>query len=275
MRSCRAGAKDCRGSTLIARININVADIRREPQFHTERTSQALYNELVDVLEENAGCCRIRSWDQYEGWIAGQFLTEHNDFDGRESSVIVANLASAYEKPDPSSGRLTSIPYGSQLYGTDTGEFLKISSERYGEIYISKSDLSEPDTINRKYDSETNDLASEAEKFLGAPYLWGGRSFFGIDCSGFAQTIMKRFGISLPRDTKDQIECGEEVNREKIKAGDLLFFPRHVTIALSDTQMIHSSLSNGGVACNSLNPQSPDYSKYLDESFITARRVLK
>lgn len=260
---------------MIARININVADIRREPKFQTERTSQALFNEPVDILEEEAGYCRIKSWDQYEGWIAGQFLTEHDDLDGRASSVVISNLASAYEKPDTSSARLTSIPYGSQVHGTDIGEFLKISSERYGEIYISKSDLSGPDAINRKYDSKTNDLAIEAEKFLGAPYLWGGRSFFGIDCSGFAQAIMKRFGISLPRDTKDQIECGEEVNREEIKAGDLLFFPRHVTISLSDTQMIHSSLSNGGVACNSFDPQSPVYSKYLDESFLCARRVMK
>lgn len=258
----------------MARININVADIRQEPKFQTERTSQALFNEPVDVLEEEAGYCRIRSWDQYEGWIAGQFLTEHDDFDGRESSVVVANLASAYEKSDPASRRLTSIPYGSHLYGTDIGEFLKISSERYGEIYIGKSDLSGSDVINWKYDSETDDLASEAEKFRGAPYLWGGRSFFGIDCSGFAQTIMKRFGISLPRDTKDQIECGEGVNREEIKAADLLFFPRHVTIALSDTRMIHSSSSNGGVACNSLDPQSPVYSKNLDESFLCARRVM-
>lgn len=154
------------------------------------------------------------------------------------------------------------------------GEFFKVSSERYGDIYIKRSDLSALADINIKYDSKSNELVMEAEKFLGAPYLWGGRSFFGIDCSGFAQTIMRRFGISLPRDTKDQINCGEDVKREDIKSGDLLFFPRHVTIAVSDTQMIHSSLSNGGVAYNSFDPQSRVYSKYLDESFVTARRVL-
>ncbi len=259
---------------MIVRININVADIRLEPQYHTERTSQALFNELVDVLEAKEGYCRVRTWDQYEGWIAEQFLTEHDNFDGQGPFAIVRNLASAFEKPDPASRKLTSIPYGCQLFGAITGEFFKIYSERYGDIYIKRSDLSAPGDINIKYDSKSNELVMEAEKFPGAPYLWGGRSFFGIDCSGFAQTIMRRFGISLPRDTKDQINCGEDVKREDIKSGDLLFFSRHVTIALSDTQMIHSSLSNGGVAYNSFDPQSPVYSKYLDESFITARRVL-
>ncbi len=259
---------------MTARININVVDIRLEPQFHTERTSQALFNELVDVIEEKEGYCRVRTWDQYEGWIAEQFLTVRDISDDPGPFTVISNITSAFEKPDPSSRKLTSIPYGCQLFGAIMGEFFKIYSERYGDIYIKRSDLSVPGDINIKYDSKSNDLVMEAEKFLGAPYLWGGRSFFGIDCSGFAQTIMKRFGISLSRDTKDQILCGEEVKRGEFKAGDLLFFPRHVTIAVSDTQMIHSSLSNGGVAYNSFDPQSHVYSKYLDESFITARRVL-
>ncbi len=275
MRSCQAGVRDYRGSILIARININVADIRREPQFRSERTSQALFNELVDILEEEAEYCRVRTGDQYEGWIAKQFLTGHDNFDGQGPFTVTSNLASAFEKADPASRRLTSIPYGCQLFGADLGEFLKISSERYGVIYIKQSDLSGPDGINKEYDSKSNDLAAEAEKFLGAPYLWGGRTFFGIDCSGFIQAIMKRFGILLPRDTKDQIRCGEDVKREEIREGDLLFFLRHVTLAISGSLMIHSSLSNGGVAFNSFDPQSPVYSKYLDESFVAARRVLE
>ena len=229
----------------------------------------------MDVLEDEAGYCRVRTGDQYEGWIAEQFLTEHDNFDGQGPFTVASNIASAFENGDPASRRLASIPYGCQLFGTDLGEFLKVSSERYGDIYIKRSDLSGPDDINKKYDSKSNNLVTETEKFLGAPYLWGGRTFFGIDCSGFIQTIMKRFGIRLPRDTKDQIECGEEVRRGEIRAGDLLFSPRHVTIAVSDTQMIHSSLSNGGVSYNSFDPQSPVYNKYLDESFIAVRRVLE
>jgi hypothetical protein len=260
---------------LTARININVTDIRRQPQFHSERTSQALFNELVDILEEEKEYCRIRAWDQYEGWIAEQFLTEHDSFDGQGPFIVVSNLASAFEKPDSVSRRLTSIPYGCQLFGTNQGDFLKISSERYGDVYINRSYLSGPDDISKEYSSKADGLTMEAEKFLGAPYLWGGRTFFGIDCSGFTQIIMKRFGIPLPRDTKDQIRSGQDIRREDIRAGDLLFFPRHVTIALSGAEMIHSGASNGGVAYNSLDPESPIYSKYLDESFITARRVLK
>jgi cell wall-associated NlpC family hydrolase len=127
----------------------------------------------------------------------------------------------------------------------------------------------------KKISLDKDTLLNEAEKFLGAPYLWGGRSFFGIDCSGFVQTIVRRFGVELPRDTKDQIKCGEEIKRDQIHLGDLLFFPRHVALAISKMDFIHSSSSNGGVAFNSLDPANKIYSRHLDESFKTARRIFE
>lgn len=258
---------------LYARVNINVADIRAEPKGRAERVSQALFNELVEIIKEEEECYRIRQEDGYEGWIRKQFLTVHVRFQGDGPFIVVKNLAPAFIKPDPSSKRITSIPYGCLLYGREIGGFLKISSERYGEFFINSNDCMEIEIFYKDVELDSASIAAEADKFLGAPYLWGGRSFFGIDCSGFVQTIMNRFNITLPRDTKDQIRAGVEVKREDIKAGDLLFFPRHVTLALSKDLMIHSTPSNGGVAYNSLDSESPIYSKYHDESFITARRV--
>lgn len=257
---------------MTARININVADIRRENKFRSERTNQVLFNELVEVLEEGAEYSRIRCGDNFEGWIDNRFLTEHDSFRSGNPFVAVDNLVSAYEQADTNSKRITSIPYGCVLYGELESDYLRIIPDRYGRLFIPLANLANYENAHLRF--TTDNLLAETEKFLGAPYLWGGRSFFGIDCSGFSQNIMRRFGVELPRDSKDQRNQGLEIAREDIQPGDLLFFPGHVTIAVSDTLMIHSSLGNGGVAYNSLDSQNPLYLEFYDQNLQTIRRVL-
>ena len=260
---------------MIGKININVADIRAEPRFQSERISQALFNEIAEILDKKDDYVYVKTGDGYEGWIAGQFLSEHQEGPGEKSYLVISNLASGYLAPDISSKRIVSIPYGCRLLGKFEGDYLGIQSERYGVFFIGAKDLLNIDESERALSLNKDTLLNEAEKFLGAPYLWGGRSFFGIDCSGFVQTIARRFGVELPRDTKDQISCGKEINRDNITLGDLLFFPRHVALAISRTEYIHSSTSNGGVAFNSLDTQDKLYNRYLDESFKTARRIFE
>lgn len=265
--------KSSNNTQVFARVNINVADVRAEPKRRSERVSQALFNELVEIIEKEERYYRIRQGDGYEGWIRKQFLTLHDGFQGDGPFVVINNLASAFIRPDPASKRITSIPYGCLLYGREIDGFLEIISERYGELFINSNDYMDIEQFHSDVELDSANIAAEADKFLGAPYLWGGRSFFGIDCSGFVQTILSRFDIALPRDSKDQINAGIEIKREDIRAGDLLFFPHHVTLALSEDLMVHSTPSNGGVSYNSLDPESPIYSKYHDDEFITARRV--
>jgi len=260
---------------MIGKINISVADIRAEPRFQSERTSQALFNEVVDILDKKDDYVYVNTGDGYEGWIAGQFISEHKEGPGEKSYLVISNLAPGYLARDKKSKRIISIPYGCRLSGEFKDDYLGIQSERYGVFYIASSDLRKIEDSEKPLSLDKDTLLNEAEKFLGAPYLWGGRSFFGIDCSGFVQTIARRFGVELPRDTKDQINCGEDIERDEIKLGDLLFFPRHVALAISRTEFIHSSSSNGGVAFNSLDSQDILYSQYLDESFKSARRIFE
>lgn len=255
-------------------VDVNIADIRAEESGRSERVSQALFCEVVEVLGENMRYARVRQEDGYEGWIRKSFLIEHEPFESAGPYTVISNLAPAYDSRDNSSKRITSLPYGCRLHGEELNGFLKIASDRYGEIFVSLRDLANPGSEDRVSVPDSAALCAEAEKFFGAPYLWGGRSFYGIDCSGFTQLILKRFGVDMPRDTKDQIKVGTEVNREDIRAGDLIFFPRHVGLAVSKDLMIHSTGSNAGVAYNSLDPDHPLYSKYHDENFVTARRVI-
>jgi hypothetical protein len=258
---------------MTGRININVADIRKEPSNSSERVSQGLFNEIVEVTDSAEEMLRIRFPDGYEGWILKQFVSEHDGFEGYGPYLIDGGLAPAFEKPELASKRLTLFPYGCNLYGTAEEGFLRVRSERYGVIYISGYNIIGVNEIQPLAGHDPYELQKEAEKFLGAPYLWGGRTMFGIDCSAFVGAIAAHFGVKLPRDTKDQINFGVEIKKDDVRRGDLLFFPRHVALVISKDLFIHSSRSNGGVAFNSLQPLSPIYNENLDRTFIMARRI--
>ena len=254
-------------------INVNIADLKKEPRKHTDRVSQALYNEVVEIIKKSKTHVKIRQGDGYEGWIESYYLDDAIDFSGKSPFIVDNYLAPAYEKQDNNSDRKTMFPYGCRLQGSVEGDYLCVESKRYGIVYVELSDLIEevPDLYAAKPDSAS--ICREAGKFIGAPYLWGGKSFYGVDCSGLTQIVMKRFGINLFRDSKDQMTQGVRIDRQEVRAGDLLFFPHHVGLAVSKDLMIHSTNENGGVAFNSLNPESPIYSEYHDKNFIMARRV--
>ena len=261
---------------MIWSVNINVADIRAEPKFRSERISQALFNETVRVEEEKDGYSRVICGnDGYEGWIASQFISEHDGFPKDNTYRVTANLASGYAAPGTDSGRVASLPYGCYLYGEVDGDFIRLATGRYGEIFVSLSQATKYGFPEKPSLPDRDELVVEAEKFLGAPYLWGGRSFFGIDCSGFVQTVARRFGMELPRDTKDQIDAGTEIKRGQVRHGDLLFFPRHVVMAVSNSGFIHSSSTNGGVAYNSVDSNNKLFNEYYYKEFKTARRIFE
>lgn len=255
-------------------IDTNLIDLWARPQFNSERVNQALFGEIVALGGTRKGFVRVRKDDGYHGWADSRFLTPISPTAARKykkarMATIVAASVSLFD-----SDRKRTSPH-KLFYGTR----LKLRSIR-GNI----ARLETPDgrilhgkrscLTYGKQDVKSAAIIKEARKFLGTPYLWGGVTSTGIDCSGLIQTVFARFGIKLPRDTKDQIKVGKTVARSDIKKGDLVFFKRHVGIAIDHTTIIHSSVGSGGVRINRIEQGDDSYREDLDRTFNTVRRVL-
>ncbi|MFN3695516.1 MAG: C40 family peptidase, partial [Ignavibacterium sp.] len=152
--------------------------------------------------------------------------------------------------------------------------------------YVQKSESEKFDKWYSSLNPSGESILNTAYRFMGVPYLWGGTSSKGMDCSGFTKTVYFLNGIILPRDASQQVHTGELVDVkngwENLEAGDLLFFGSkangerkeritHVAIYIGDGDFIHAA---GRVRINSFNKAKPYYSEYRDNAFIRAKRIL-
>lgn len=220
-------------------VILSIVPVRRKPDDRSEITTQLLFGELCEILtKKHNGWCRISvEWDNYEGWVDRKQITLISE---KQFKSLSRNRAFALDICAPVYSDSTNLPIliGSTLPGFD-GITLKVPG---GRMRYSGQ------TISIDADFKFKLLRKIATKYLGSPYLWGGRSPFGIDCSGFVQNVFKFFNIRMPRDAYQQAGEGEVVHFiNEIKLGDLAFFDNadgkiiHVGIILDDENIIHAS----------------------------------
>ena len=204
---------------------VPVAPVRTKPAHDAEMSSQLLFGEHVEWLSVPVnGFVEIRcSHDGYTGYCAvNQLLETSSTFD--PSTKMASEWINNVQQGD----YLIRIPFGASL-----PEALKEHFD-YSTVSIKPFVEFREDMLHKRIDP-----------FLNTPYLWGGRSVFGIDCSGFAQTIAKQFGKFLPRDAWQQAEVGELVQFGSHKPGDLTFFQVndkvvHVGVITSTSEITHA-----------------------------------
>jgi cell wall-associated NlpC family hydrolase len=217
---------------------VPLSPLRAEASHRSEMVSQQLFGECCDVLEEDKeGWARIRcSYDGYEGWCTANHLTEIDIAEYEQSSIV---LTPEWAVELEYNGHPMMVPLGSSLTGMKNGQAVwRKNSLRY------KGQGWEPAQVKK----EAPLIRRLSYKFLNTPYLWGGKSVFGVDCSGFTQTVLKFFDVKLLRDAHQQATQGESVGfLQEAHMGDLAFFDNeegritHVGILLNDHEIVHAS----------------------------------
>jgi cell wall-associated NlpC family hydrolase len=199
---------------------VTVAPVRAEASDKAEIVTEILFGESADILEVNKNWTKIKMhYDGYEGWMDTKQLKPVSDEDlaKRKVTIITEDFSSVLMKDGK-----TLLSMGSEV------EFPAVASQRSHNLRES--------------------IALTAKEFINVPYLWGGKSFFAVDCSGFTQLVYKIHNIKLPRDASQQIEIGESLTFvEESEPGDLAFFENaegkiiHVGIMLDNQKIIHAS----------------------------------
>ena len=205
--------------------SVSVSPIRAEVSEKSEMTSQILYGETCEIIKTEGLYSKIKmDFDGYEGWVNSSVLKKENS---EISKNLVTQNYGVFDLPE---GR-NLISLGSEV-AFETENFVDNNNIR-------------------------ESLVGSAKKFINVPYLWGGRSYFGIDCSALVQLVYKIHGIALPRDADKQAELGEARDFvEESEPGDLAFFEdetgfiSHVGLVLSPFELIHAS---GKVRIDSLD----------------------
>lgn len=213
---------------------VSVAPLRADQSDRSEMVSQILFGEKVEILDKKNNWIKIRTdYDQYEGWADfkqfqvvsdGEFQTLNLNYFASDSF----NLAVEEDMP-------LTLPLGALLPNLENGK-IKFGNKEWDY-------LGEFQTGN----FTKSNIPELAYLYLNTPYLWGGKSVFGIDCSGFVQQVYKFCGFNLPRDAYQQAELGEALSFvEEAEPGDLAFFDNadgkiiHVGIILEGNKIIHA-----------------------------------
>lgn len=244
-----------------ALITVGIADLRAEPAETSELVDQAHLTEMVTVLGERNDWRYVQGPDQYLGWVRADQIFE---VPGSNSSYVVAVLlADVHERESRASAVIERVPAGTrppQIFKAVEGAGVN-TRPQWAEVplrgdrtraprsgFLAVADTTRDGEVAGRYPT-ADDYLKTAESFIGVPYLWGGTTALGLDCSGFVQQVYRLNGVALPRDADQQAMLGRRV--EEARAGDLMFFGAesvtHVALATSASEFIHAPMTGGVV----------------------------
>lgn len=221
----------------------SIVPMRREPKESSEMVSQLLFGEYGHVLESrDSFVCIKNHFDAYVGWVDAKMVLQISleEYNSLIHNSIYRVCAPCVEAWNDSGNSILRLPAGAILPFFDPveGTFGFGDNFRYRVL---------PEYVNQASKGDPANIVSTARLFLNAPYLWGGKNIFGIDCSGLVQVASSVNGYLLPRDANQQVDSGQSISQlMDAMPGDLAFFEKngkvtHVGILISSETIIHAS----------------------------------
>jgi len=268
----------------IAEVASNL-NVRKEPKVGAELTGKMSNHSACEVLEVLDGWAHIKS-GEVEGYVSTEYLLMGTEakIKAREYVTKVAKVtADALKVRDEASlegAVLTQVPKGEELEYLETvGEWIKVTVDGndayvFGAYVEVAEQLETAITLTelRYGEGVTNlrvDIAEYAKQFVGNPYVWGGTSLTkGADCSGFVQSVLKKFNIKVSRTSRSQAGDGKKISADKLQPGDLIFYANssgtinHVAMYIGDGKVVHASSPKTGIKISKYNYRTPV--KYVD-----------
>lgn len=271
-------------------VTNSVGDLRAEPAHSSELVTQVLLGMPVKVLDKKNDWLQVQASEGYIGWITLgslhlQTKQEYNDYLGKPKVIVISQYGLSYSKPDTTSELVSDIVMGNMfVVETTFNNHYKVIYPDGREAYILRADALRVNDWQGKIKHTCESIIATAKLFMGIPYVWGGTSSKGLDCSGFVKMIYLMHGLIIARDASQQIKNGVEVDNEGnfdiLKKGDLLFFGEkadefakervvHVGIYIGKKEFIHAS---DNVHISSFDPESKLYDAYNTNRYLRSMR---
>ena len=270
---------------------LSVANLRAQPKHSAELVTQTLMGMPLKIYEVQNGFYHVKTPEGYYAWVdaAGIEIVSRQKFKQwltKPKIIITAQCGKICKKP-----YADAVPVSD--YVLNDVFALKQMQDDYALVeypdgrngFLKKGTfltLKQFEENNKKADAD--DLINNAKQYLGIPYLWGGTSTKGLDCSGFTKNVYAQLGYLLPRDASQQVKIGKTIqitaDFSQLKPGDLLFFGHqkngkdkitHVAIHMGNGRIIHAT---GEVKIESLNQNDKDYNPDRYKTLLQARRIL-
>jgi len=275
------------GDSTWAIVRVSVAHLRREPKHAAEMVDQSIMGNVLRLLKRYKSWYLVQTHYGYLGWMTKYSFVRTNEAgveQWQSSKRLMVNwpVDRIYSAPSETSVPVCDVVLNCSLKEiAPQGRWVKVETPDQRQGYILKKHIGP--WVGRKDATlvKPEEVVQTAYQLMGIPYLWGGNSAKGSDCSGFTQTIFRHNGIQLPRDARQQALIGREIipkqDFSNVQPGDLLFFGlgqriTHVGMSLGGYKFIHQDRE---VRINSFNPQDPDFNPFRKKTLKVIKRILK